>query len=265
MAQVKFSDVNTNEQYSNTSQVGFFGLKNDNDEAIVRFMHDSTDSFDILTVHNIAINGKYRKVNCIRDPHEPIEKCPLCQNGTQIQQRLFIHLIQYIKDERGIIVPVPKVWERSMQYASTLKSFIDNYGPLSDMLFKVVRHGAAGNMKTTYEILPIMNKTVYRDDIYVKNAEAFNDYKVLGSIVMDKDYSELNSYITTGVFPDKSNNNYSQPMSQYNNPYAAQNYETNTPTPVVTPYSNDNNYTRVSPWQNVSSTPSAVTSPYRQY
>lgn len=262
MAQLKFGETTINEN-STSFPVGFFGLKNDNDEAIVRFMHDNTDSFDILTVHNVNVGGKYRKVNCIRDPHEPIENCPLCLTGTQIQQRIFIHLLEYTKNERGEVVATPKVWERSMQYASTLKSFIDNYGPLSDVLFKVVRHGAAGNMKTTYEILPIINKTVYRDDIYVKNEAAFDNYKTIGSIVMDKTMDELNAFIDTGVFPEKSNANKSDSYSNVNDA-APQYYSQVTAYEQPTSYPNPS-LNRPSPWQNATPNNTQFAPPYRQY
>ena len=78
MAQVKFEDINDVSSQVSPNSIGYFGLKNDGDEAVVRFMHDDVSTFEILTVHDIVINGKHRKINCIRDPHDPLEKCPLC-------------------------------------------------------------------------------------------------------------------------------------------------------------------------------------------
>ena len=55
MAQVNFDDIDFNNMSggANNNSVGFFSLKNDGDEAIVRIMHDNTASFDILTEHSI--------------------------------------------------------------------------------------------------------------------------------------------------------------------------------------------------------------------
>ena len=85
MAKVNFNnldeaELNGGNNSGNGNDVGFFTLRNDNDEAIVRFMCDSTDDFEILTVHDVQIGTKYRKVNCIRDPREPLDNCPLCKN-----------------------------------------------------------------------------------------------------------------------------------------------------------------------------------------
>ena len=135
-----------------TPQVGFLTLKNDGDEAIVRFMHDSTESFDILTVHPMRVDGKFGKYSCIRDARDPLDKCPLCKNGTKLENRIYIHLIHYVKDENGNIVAVPKVWERSLAYAKELAGLINEYGPLSDCIFKIKRNGAVKSMDTTYQV-----------------------------------------------------------------------------------------------------------------
>ena len=83
MAQVSFDVASTmqenNTQYSNS--VEFFTLANDGDEAIVRFMYDDVSQFNIMTVHSIQVGGKWRKVNCIREPQESTDICPLCASG----------------------------------------------------------------------------------------------------------------------------------------------------------------------------------------
>ena len=94
MAKVNFNNLDEVEQSTSNngpgSDVGFFTLKNDNDEAIVRFVCDSTDDFEILTVHDVQIGQRYKKVNCIRDPREPLDNCPLCKSGAKISNRFFI-------------------------------------------------------------------------------------------------------------------------------------------------------------------------------
>ena len=211
MAKIDFNNMQDDSAYStssnnNGSDVGFFTLKNDNDEAIVRFMCDSTDDFEILTVHDIKIGDRFRKVNCIRGFYDPVENCPLCASGTKINQRFFIKMIQYDKvpdPVNGMVKIVPKamVWERSTAYAKTLKSYLDNYGPLSDVICKIIRHGKAGDMQTTYEIVPNLNKAIYKDEIYVKDPTIFGDFNAFGTIVMDRTYDEIMQFQMTGQFP----------------------------------------------------------------
>ena len=212
MAKVDFNNMQDDSAYSTSNNAGndinFFTLRNDNDEAIVRFMCDSVEDFEILTVHDIQIGGKYRKINCIRDFRDPVENCPLCASGTKINQRFFIKMIQYEKTTdpaTGNVVVTPKaaVWERSTAYAKTLKSYLDNYGPLSDVICKVIRHGKAGDMQTTYEIVPNLNKMIYKDEIYVKDTNLFGDFTAFGTIVMDKTYDEIQQFQMTGQFPQR--------------------------------------------------------------
>ena len=230
MAKINFDQISTNNDNNSGFSVGFFNLKNDGDEAVVRIMHDNTASFDLVTTHPIQIGNKYRRVNCIRDPREPMDNCPLCKSGAKVQQRFYIHLIQYVKDEQGNIIPQAKIWERSASYAVTIKNLIDEYGPLSDCIFKIRRNGEAGSMNTTYSIL-YGNPQVYRPEFYPKDDSAFENYSVVGGVVMDKNFDELSEFIATGEFPQK-NDNTATP--QINDSYQIPNSQTTT-------YSNPSN------------------------
>ena len=213
MAKIDFNTaIDENNGYVNNNsnsngggtEVGFFTLRNDGDSAVVRFMYDSTDDFEILAVHNVTVGGKYRKVNCIRTPHDPLDACPLCNSGSPISLRFFIKLIQYVTDPAtGVVTPKAMIWERATNYAKTLKTYLDNYGPLSDVICKVVRHGKAGDMSTTYEIVPNLSKAVYRDDVYVKDTNIFGDFAADGTFVMNKTAPEMSEFLATGSFPQK--------------------------------------------------------------
>lgn len=203
MAYVNFDSIKNSNQSSDSSQIGFFSLKNDGDEAIVRFMHDDTSSFKILGTHSIQLNGKFRRVNCVRTPMDPVSACPFCERGENTEYRFFITLLQYVKNPDGSVSVEPKVWERSLSYANKLKEYINNYGPMSDVICKIIRHGKAGDMKTEYEIIPNLNKQIYRDDIFVKKTGLFDDFNPLGRMVMDKSVAEIKEYFNTGNFPTK--------------------------------------------------------------
>lgn len=212
MGQISFEQATGSMQNfpgNNRSSVGFFSLKNDGDEAVVRFMHDSTASFDIVAVHPVTIDGKYRKVNCIRDAKDPLDNCPFCNNNIKLENKFFIHLIQYDKDQNGNIVASPKIWERSLAYANTLANLINEYGPLSDHVFKIKRSGVAKSVDTTYQIM-YASPQVYRPELYPKKENLFEGYKTIGTLIMDKSFEDLNTFIQTGSFPAGVANNIRQ-------------------------------------------------------
>ena len=215
MAKMSFDTAvsSMNQENTNSNTIGFFSLKNDGDEAIVRIMHDSVNDFDILTTHPITVGGKFRSINCIREPRDPMDNCPLCKNGTKVQSRIFIHMIQYVTNEQGQIEAKPVVWERSIGYATKLKNDIDEYGPLSNCIFKIRRNGKAGDMQTTYD-MKLGNPAMYNEANYPKLVDAFKDYTACGTIVLDKTYDEIVAFLSNGSFPD--NKNTSAPSQDYN-------------------------------------------------
>ena len=212
MAQIRFEDLDFSNNKSSGNNAGypvnFFSLKNDGDEAIVRIMHDCVEDFDIVSTHEVREDGKYRgRMSCVRDPKDDLSKCPACAAGLATIQRMYIHLIHYVQDETGNIVPKAEVWERSTFYAQQIKSYIDNYGPMSDIICKIIRHGGAGDQKTKYEIIPNLNKQVYRDDIYVKDTSLFENFHSVGTVVMNKSIEDMSTFIQTGHFPQKQKAN----------------------------------------------------------
>ena len=189
---------------STAPQVGFFQLKNDGDEAVVRFMCDSTKDFEIFTTHTTpTANNKYMKVNCLREATDPVSKCPLCESKAyKLTQTFCITLIQYEKQADNTIVATPKVWARPISFAQKLKSYIDNYGPLSDVICKVIRHGAG--LQTEYEVVPNLSKAIFRDDLYVKDTTPFKDYTALGKVVANKSADDMRVYLETKAYPVKT-------------------------------------------------------------
>ena len=231
MAQINFNDylATQNNQTSASTEgkgkgsgVGFFSLKNDKDFAVVRFMHDDTDSFDIVAGHRMTVNDKLRLVNCIRSAHEPVDNCPLCRAGKNLEYRLYIHLIEYVRNDEGKMVPVPRVWERSASYVNTLTNLMKEYGPLSDNIFKITRNGEKGSKSTTYDIMYGSPK-VYTQEVYPRRDDAFKDYKAVGNMVLDYDYNKLaelvggsspvENEVTPRAYSNSTANTYSAPST----------------------------------------------------
>lgn len=206
MAQFNFNDYEKMQaqriegDQSKTPRVSYFNLKTDGEEAIVRFIYNKPEEFDLISVHMVEIDGKQRRVNCLRTPYEPLDKCPLCSSGAKVYQKFFIKLIEYVTDENGKIIAVPRIWERPAMFARTLKTYFDNYGNLSDHIFKIKRHGERGNMQTTYDIL-YANPAVYKPNLYIKDFSGFENYSLFNYVVLDKSGDDLDTFVKTGVFP----------------------------------------------------------------
>lgn len=214
----------TSLQASNGPRVGFFSLKNDKDQAIVRFMVNSIEDVEIIAGHRTNVGGKLRFVSCLREPKEDVDKCPLCASGDKVQYRVYIKLLEYTRNDQGKIVAIPRIWERSTSYVNTINNMLNEYGPLSDNIFKITRNGAAGSTTTTYDIVYGL-PTVYKPEIYPKNDNAFEGYKVLGSAVIDLDYNKMSNMVGGNVEEatpqptPQPTYNKSEPMRE-NNSYA---------------------------------------------
>ena len=211
MAQISYEDVKSSSD--NEFDVGFFSLKSDGDEAVVRILCDQVSDLEILTVHPVTVGQSSfpnRNVNCLRTPRDPLEMCPFCNSGEKVKQRVFIKLLQYDNNK----VPHAVVWDRPAgTYVPKLKSYIDNYGPLSNIMCKIIRHGSG--LDTTYDIIPNINPQVYNLEDYKKDTSAFEEFRVLGRMVMDKTAEEMITFMRTGNFPEKSKENSSSNFNSY--------------------------------------------------
>ena len=201
-----FEKASMNETRNDANNISFFGLKNDGDEAVVRIMHDSPEDFDIIGVHTVKVGDRFRKVGCLRDVNDPVDKCPLCKAGVDFKYRFYVHMLQYITDENGNIICKPVVWDRSAkQMSRELMDKLNEYGPLSDVIFKIKRSGKANEINTKYSI-NFANPQVYRPDLYEKNEEVFKNYTAFGNQVMDKSFDEIQQFMNTGSFPERKDN-----------------------------------------------------------
>lgn len=267
MAYVDYNTfVETEKTSGNSDGIGFFTLK-DGEEAIVRIMCDSINELDILTVHPITVGNSTfpnRQVNCLRDPREPLEQCPLCSAGNKVKQKVFIKMIKYdpITGE-----PSPVVWDRpAYKLVPTIKKYIDEYGPLSNIICKISRTGS--KYDTVYNIIPNINPSI--NCVRVDNA--FENFNVLGRMVYDKNAQEMITFMQTGNFPQannsnttnqpvNNNSNYSQPQVQ-NTGYEPVNTN-NINQPIGTMPVNQPVDTTIPPI-NTSGSPTGVTEPSHQ-
>jgi hypothetical protein len=138
---------------------GFFSLKGDGDYADVRFLYgDNPNDLDWFPVYKVKIDGRDRKVY-VNDVNG---NDPLGQNGYKPTIRATFQLIEVDVDEKtgktreeyneGDI----KIWERGKIHIEALMVSMNTNGALDELTYRITRNGAAGDMKTSYSIMPIV-------------------------------------------------------------------------------------------------------------
>ena len=165
---------------SNQNKVSFFSLK-DGEKCLIRFVDDDPTNSEMGILHIYQDGNKYKKVSCIRDPHDPIDDCPMCKANVQLAQKMYVKVIQYSEDN-GEIVSKPCIWERPIGFMGKLKSLKEEYGDLSQELFIASRTGE--KQATIYDV-QLANPRKYDVNDYPLDAHAFDNFKVFGAIVKE--------------------------------------------------------------------------------
>lgn len=199
----------------NSQRVGYFGLKDDGDTAIVRFNIKSLEdpSLAVQSIHWVTTaEGKHRVVGCLRsDPAEDFNHCPLCASGEKPRYRIVLQLLEYKQDDNGNTVAVPVTWDQPARFRETLKSYLLEYGDLRNYVFKITRQGKKGDSQTKYSIIP-GNQNIYKEEVFKKDFSAFDNFDI-NTRILNLSYEELSNFVDTGNLPT-TNNPQTQP--EYN-------------------------------------------------
>ena len=181
-------NINEVENYEGQGGGGFFSLKNDKDVATVRFMYNTIDDVEGYSVHEIEVDGKKRYVNCLREYNQPLDDCPLCAAKFRVVARLFVILYDVESEE-------VKIWDRGKTFFSKLSSLCARYNPLVSTPFEIERNGKKGDTKTTYETYALDT-----DDVTLEDLPEVPE--LLGTLILDKSYEELEFFLDNGYFEE---------------------------------------------------------------
>lgn len=194
---------------ANGAKVGFFKMKNDKDEALIRLNVSSLDSLQFATVHQLGAAQKWMKVGCLNPVGSYQDTCPLCAavkaGNTSIgkaSKKVYVQMLVSYKDTATgqFASAIPVVWERPAAFSQEIANLLKDYGDLTQRVFKITRNGAAGNMQTTYSIsyIPIYDKpeTVSMD------FSAFNNFNIAKHSFWEKSAGDINVFLNTGAFPE---------------------------------------------------------------
>lgn len=180
--------ANEADNYGGQGGAGFFRLANDGDVARVRFMYNSIDDVEGVSVHIVELNGKKRYVNCLRDYNDPIDKCPFCRERMAVMAKLFVPV--YDVDEDRV-----KIWERGKKFFNKISGLCSRYKKLVEKEFDIERHGKAGSTDTTYEIFPVDDS----EKLSMKDLpEIPEDF---AKFVLEKSAEDMEYYLEEGQFP----------------------------------------------------------------
>ena len=212
------------------AKVGYFRLKDDGDIAIARINLSSTDEFMFAAVHTINAGGKWLKVSC----HNPLGMnaagCALCEahkanpKGSigKSAKKLFIPMIVSYRDPNaatGYTTPVPVIWDRPAQFSRELANKLMIAGDLKNTLVLITRNGKANDMQTTYsvDVLPA-NHPVFKPEMVPADFSAFNNFNIAKHSYWEKTPEEINAFLTTGQFPERTQANTQAATNTYTAP-----------------------------------------------
>lgn len=181
-------NVDEVENYGGQGGGGFFSLKNDKDVATVRFMYNTIDDVEGFAVHEIEVDGKKRYINCLREYNQPLDDCPLCAAKFRVIAKLFVILYDVESEE-------VKIWDRGKTFFSKLSSLCARYSPLVSTPFEIERNGKKGDTKTTYETYALDT-----DDVTLEDLPEVPE--LLGTLILDKSYEELEFFLDNGYFEE---------------------------------------------------------------
>ncbi len=203
------------DNYKPAGNGSFFSLANDGDYERVRLMYNDMNDVELFSVHEIDLgNGQTQWVNCLREYDEPVDNCPLCAAGNKLQVKMWVPL--YIENTGEV-----KVWERGRTFVAQIESSARRFNPLASTIFEIERNGKKGDQNTTYALI-----NVDRDD---KTLDQLPEVpQVVGGIVKEYTFEQLEDYLQTGKVPGNDTNNV-----QTRNPATDRRPASNTEQPVT--------------------------------
>lgn len=194
---------------SSNVKIGFFKMKNDGDEALVRINVKSLDDLMFTTVHQLGVTQKWMKVSCLNPVGSYYDTCPLCaavsggaKDIGKAAKKVYVQMLVSYKDAatQTFSAAIPVIWERPAGFSREIANLLNDYGDLTTRVFKVTRNGAAGNMQTTYSIsyIPLYDKP----EAVSTDFSAFNNFNIAKHSFWEKTAGEIEVFLNTGSFPE---------------------------------------------------------------
>lgn len=136
--------------YNKEKYGNWFILQNDGDYADVIFLYRGTQDVMMADTHYIKSEGYSGYVTCCgRD-------CPACRNQLRIQPKLFLPVFVLASTSSPGAAGHIQFWDRTMRFQPQLVNDVfRGYPNPSEFIFRITRHGVAGDINTRYDIRAI--------------------------------------------------------------------------------------------------------------
>lgn len=182
------------------SKTGWFQLKDDGDSAVVRLLHkgevgvdpqtgEPDYDFPIFEVHKLDVDGSGRDRTVLCKG----EGCELCRAGNKPSLRMFLQMVNLDEKDKE---KQTQLWERGLTDIKQMIGLTSEYGDLTKRNIKIVRSGAKGSLKTTYQYFP-------KDPTDMEVPEPQN---LVGSLILDLDKEDQIKAIEGRLQLSKGNN-----------------------------------------------------------
>lgn len=192
-----------------SAKIGFFKMKNDKDEALVRFNISSLEDLQFATVHQLGAAQKWMKVSCLNPVGSYHDTCPLCaavaggaKDIGKATKKVYVQMIVSYKDAATgqFAAAIPVIWERPAGFSREIANLLKDYGDLKTRVFKITRNGAANSMQTTYSIsyIPLYDKP----ESVAEDFSAFTNFNIAKHSYWEKSLGDINVFLNTGSFPE---------------------------------------------------------------
>lgn len=188
----------TREQASRISPKSnnWFKLVDDGDTALVQFPYTSPEEVAAYSVHKLKDGNDENdwgyKVDCLRDPDESIDKCPLCSQAYAVTA---VHILEFY----NITTQRYEFWERSSKVADRIIALMNTYGAeeFPYMVFQIQRIGAKRSMDTKYEFMLMPRE----DPVDWNSVDRIDP---IGVAIRAKSADEMDEFLETGQWPEVS-------------------------------------------------------------
>lgn len=175
MAFKKISDYNE-QKYGN-----LFMLRNDGEYADVVFLYQSVDDVLIADTHYIKSPDYSGYV------HYTDKSSPALAKGIKVQTKLFIPLY-------NISTGKVEFWDRNVRFENVLSSQVFAKTPdPTQFVFRIVRHGMARDVNTTYEIQLLAKNTIgtYQEILDKFSIKMPDHYETICKTVSNQELGEM--------------------------------------------------------------------------
>jgi hypothetical protein len=130
---------------------------------------------------------------------------------SKASKKMFIPMIVSYRDPNsatGYTPPMPVIWDRPAGFSRELANKLMIAGDLRNVLVLITRNGKAGDMQTTYsvDVLPATHP-VFKPEMIPADFKAFTNFNIAKHSYWEKTAEEINTFLTTGQFPERAQNN----------------------------------------------------------